>query len=172
MRAGIYMGWVGNENLGDEAIYSFCRERYSSLRWSSLDQLIYQPSIPKFIRRGAHDFRYLFRVLKEELFHPTRLRDVAVTSLYQLASSLGGEVGLLGGGTVINQSGYVLESYVTVRNRTQSLVPVLGAGVASPDFWSAKSDWKDRRKEWVAVLSELPIVGVRGPLSKNLLDDA
>jgi hypothetical protein len=128
--------------------------------------------MPQFIRRGTHDFHHLFRVLKEELFHQRRLRDVVVTSLYQLASSFGGEVGLLGGGTIINQSANVLESYVTVRNRTKSLVPVLGAGVASPDFWSTKSDWKDRRKEWVAVLDELPIVGVRGPLSKTLLEDA
>ena len=171
MRAAVYMGWVGYENLGDEAIYSLCKKRFSSLRWSSLDQLNYQPNIPLLIRRGAHDIPHLFSVLKEELSHQTRLRNLAVNSAHRLASSLYGEVGLLGGGTIINQSSYLLESYVTVRNRTRSLVPVLGAGVASPDFWSTKSDWKDSRKEWVTVLDELPIVGVRGPLSKNLLDD-
>jgi hypothetical protein len=172
VRAGIYMGWVGRENLGDEAMYSFCRERFSSLRWFSFDRLLYQPNIPKFISRGTRDFHHLFRALKEELFHRSRLHDIAVKCHYKLTSRLGGEVGLLGGGTLINQSAEVLESYVAVRKRTRSLVPVFGAGVASPDFWSTRSDWEDRRKEWVAVLNELPIVGVRGPLSKNLLDDA
>lgn len=166
------MGWVGYENLGDEAMYSFCKSRFSSLRWSSLDQLVYQPNIPQLVRRGSRDFHHLFRVLKEEMSHQTRLRNVAVNNLHHLASIMGREVGLLGGGTLINQSAPLLKSYVTVRNRTKSLVPVFGTGVASPDFWSVKADWKDRRKEWVTVLNELPIVGVRGPLSKNLLDDA
>ena len=70
---------------------------------------------------------------------------------------------------------------MALRKRTKSLVPIFGAGVASPEFWSAKSgglgpprwpDWKDRRKQWVSILDELPIVGVRGPLSRNLLDEA
>ena len=115
---------------------------------------------------------HLFRVLKDELFHQTRLRNVATNGFHHLTSSLGGCVGLLGGGTIINQGDDLFDSYVTVRRRTKSLVPVFGAGVGSPEFWSAKSGWKDRRKDWVAVLDELPIVGVRGPLSKNLLDDA
>ena len=56
MRAGIYLGWVGNENLGDEAIFNYCRERFSSLRWSSFEQLLYAPNIPQFVARRGRSF--------------------------------------------------------------------------------------------------------------------
>jgi hypothetical protein len=172
MRGGIYMGWVGFDNLGDEAIYSVCKQRFSGLRWSSFERLEYKPHVAQFIRRGTRDGNHLLRVLKDELLHQTRLRNVTTNGIHHLTSGLGGLVGLLGGGTVINQGDDLFDSYVTVRHRTKSLVPVFGAGVGSPDFWSTKSGWKDRRKDWVAVLNELPTVGVRGPLSKALLDDA
>jgi hypothetical protein len=172
MRAGIYLGWVGNENLGDEAIFSLCKERFPGIRWSSFDRLEYEPKVAQFLRRGARDRRHLLHVLKEELLHQTRLRNVAANGLHYLASRLQGRVGLMGGGTIINQGDVYLDSYATIRSQTKSLVPVFGAGVGSPDFWSAKAGWKDHRKEWVTILAELPIVGVRGPLSKALLDDA
>ena len=62
---------------------------------------------------------------------------------------------------------------MSVRKRTGTLVPTFGSGVINPEFWlTREDDWSDRRQEWVSVLGELPVVGVRGPISKMLLDDA
>jgi polysaccharide pyruvyl transferase WcaK-like protein len=45
--------------------------------------------------------------------------------------------------------------------------------VINPEFWSTREEgWVDRRKEWVSAFAELPVVGVRGPISKALLEDA
>lgn len=172
MRAGIYIGWVGVENLGDEAMYALCKERFASVRWSSLSQLIYATNATQFVRRGTKDYRYVARVLRDELLHQPRMRNFATKSAHKIAKYIGGEVGLLGGGTLINRKAEVLDSYLDVRTRTQCRVPTFGTGVASPDFWSSKPGWKDRRKDWVAALADLPIVGVRGPRSMELLNDA
>jgi len=37
--AGIYIGWVGHLNLGDEALYDLCLARYPSISWSLWDTL-------------------------------------------------------------------------------------------------------------------------------------
>ncbi len=80
---------------------------------------------------------------------------------------------MLGGGTLITLSDVWLDSYRALRRRTQSPVPTFGTGVASPEFWSAhQPGWVDRRKEWVALLEDLPLVGVRGPMSKAWLEEA
>ncbi len=73
----------------------------------------------------------------------------------------------------INRNAPSLRAYTEVRKRTGSPVPVFGTGVAHPDFWIGRDpDWVDRRKEWIALLEELPVVGVRGPYSKAHLDEA
>ena len=171
MRAGIYMGWIGFENLGDEAMYALCSERFASIRWSSFQQLGYQPNVGQLISRGTHSSRHVFRILREELLQQRRIRDLTARGIHKLVARTRGEVGLLGGGTLINRAAYNLDSYIDVRNRTKSLVPTFGTGVASPDFWSGKPGWKDRRKDWVAALAELPVVGVRGPRSMGLLNE-
>jgi hypothetical protein len=172
MRAGIYAGWVGFDNLGDEAMYELCKERFPSVRWSSFSQLAYQPNGTQWVSRGIDDSSHIFRLLREELCHQPRLRKIAAQSIHQLVAGLGGEVGILGGGTLINRAASNLQSYIDVRKRTRCLVPVFGTGVASPEFWSSKPEWKDRRRDWVDILAELPIVGVRGPHSMDLLTDA
>jgi hypothetical protein len=171
MRAGIYAGWIGFGNLGDEAMFDLCRERFPQVRWSSLSQLAYTPSAAHWLTRGS-DSAFLLRSIREELLGQPRLRALASKAAHKVAGTLGKEVGILGGGTLINQAASNLESYVAVRKRTRSLVPVFGTGVASPEFWSSKPGWKDRRKNWAAVFAELPVVGVRGPQSMDLLADA
>ena len=172
MRAGIYMGWVGRDNLGDEAMYEFCKMRFPSVRWSSFYDVAYKPNLVHALTRGVRDSSRLFRSLVDELQQQRHLRALVSKVTHRLSAQLNGEVGLLGGGTLINQAEWNLQSYIDVRNRTRSLVPVFGTGVAAPEFWSSKAGWKDHCKDWVAVLAELPEVGVRGPHSAELLKDA
>lgn len=60
-RAGIYAGWIGFENLGDEAMYEICRERFPSVSWSTVSQLSYRPAAGRWLRRGLTDTSRLLR---------------------------------------------------------------------------------------------------------------
>ena len=170
-RAGIYAGWIGFENLGDEAMYGICRERFPSVSWSTSYQLSYRPHGTQWLRRGA-DARHLLRELAAEMRHQPRLRKLAAQGRHSLRKLLAGEVGLLGGGTLINRAPWNLATYLDLRKRTRALVPIFGPGVASPEFWSGRPGWRDTRKEWVSALSELPLAGVRGPYSLQFLGEA
>ena len=111
--------------------------------------------------------------LSDEFFTRRRTFSLASKTMHKLALLLGREVAIYGGGTLINRNAAALENYISVRNRIGSMVPTFGTGVINPEFWSTREDgWSDRREEWVSVLAELPVVGVRGPISKALLDDA
>ena len=79
---------------------------------------------------------------------------------------------LLGGGTLINREDTWLNAYKATRQRSGKPVFVFGTGVGHPDLWTREPGWVDKRKEWVSLLSELPVVGVRGPASKALLEEA
>jgi hypothetical protein len=79
------------------------------------------------------------------------------------------DAGVLGGGTLINQSQYWLHAYRVFRKRLGVVLPVFGTGVAAPELWSHHAGWVDRRREWAELIQDLPIIGVRGPLSKRLL---
>src|SRR6266404_3753278 len=103
-RAGIYAGWIGFENLGDEAMYAICRERFPSVTWSTSYQLSYRPDGAQWLRRGAADARHLLRELAAEVRHHPRLRKLAARGTHSLVKLLGGEVGLFGGGTLINRA--------------------------------------------------------------------
>ncbi len=171
-RAGIYIGWVGYLNLGDEAMFELCRSRFSSVRWSRLENIAYGPDVSHLARRGQN-LRRLSETITSEISTQRRLRAVVVKAMHKVALFSGREVGLCGGGTYINRNAAAIENYISVRNRTRALVPTFGTGVIHPEFWTTREPgWADRRKDWVSVLAELPIVGVRGPVSKALLDDA
>ncbi len=172
-RAGIYIGWVGFLNLGDEAMFELCRRRFPGILWSRLENIAYAPHPGGFLRRSGRHLPQLLESLSEELTTQRRLRYMATKTIHKLARLSSQEVGLCGGGTYINRNATALENYVSVRDRTRRLVPTFGTGVINPEFWSTREDgWTDRRREWVSVLAELPVVGVRGPISKALLEDA
>src|SRR5882757_4852602 len=171
-RAGIYAGWTGFANLGDEAMYEICRERFPSVSWSTSYQLAYRPDGAQWLRRGATDARHLVREFGVELRHQPRLRKLAAQGAHGFVKLLGGEVGLFGGGTLINRAPWNLATYLELRKRSGSLVPIFGSGVASPEFWSSRPEWRDTRNECVSALAELPVVGVRGPNSLAFLSEA
>lgn len=78
---------------------------------------------------------------------------------------------ILGGGTLINR----IESWRLLAERCFEIFPasfVFGTGVAHPEFWSSQLGWKDTLKEWKAILGKCRYIGVRGPLSAQLLADA
>ena len=173
LRAGIYIGWVGFLNLGDEAMYELCRLRFPSIRWSRLENIAYAPHPGQSLRRAPRDLSLLLQSVAEEIATQRRVHYIVAKTLHKLARFSGQEVGICGGGTYINRNAAALENYISVRNRTGRLVPTFGTGVINPVFWSTREDgWRDRRREWVSLLAELPVVGVRGPISKSLLEDA
>jgi polysaccharide pyruvyl transferase WcaK-like protein len=89
----------------------------------------------------------------------------------QVARVFGGSVAMLGGGTILNRIPVWLEQYRLLCRTVRQPVPLFSPGVADPSFWSGTAGWRDTRGEWRTELARLPEVGVRGPLSKRLLDE-
>ena len=78
---------------------------------------------------------------------------------------------ILGGGTLINR----LASWRQLADKCFDIFEpsfVFGTGVAHPSFWSSRSEWKDSLREWKSILAKCGYIGVRGPLSAQLLVDA
>jgi hypothetical protein len=146
MRRGIYQGWTGWRNLGDEALFASCRRALPRIAWSAR---------PPFDAPAASNVE---RVREAWQRHVVRL--------------LGPRPALLGGGTLINRTPAWLDAYRQLRRDARKPVPVFAPGVANPAYWADKRGWRDTRAEWREALADLPEVGVRGPLSKRLLDEA
>jgi hypothetical protein len=142
---GIYIGWLGEKNLGDDAMFQVCREVLPQVAWSGIDRI--------------------YRTPKGWAQRLTQWR-------HHLARRMGREVGLLGGGTILNRNESWIRYYELTRERVQRPVPVFSPGVAHPEFWSRIDGWESTLPQWRDLLGELPVVGVRGPRSKALLDDA
>ena len=76
---------------------------------------------------------------------------------------------LLGAGTLINSVGYLTE--MQRLQSKQKRMFVFGAGVLEPDFQKQVARAANCLEGWVSVLRECEYVSVRGPISKNILDD-
>ena len=146
MRRGLYQGWVGWRNLGDEVMFEACRRCLPRIRWTPIPFA----DIP-----------------------PPRSLAARLTSGYarSVARLSGRSVAVLGGGTILNRIPAWLEQYRLLCRTVGKPVPVFSPGVADPAFWSGTAGWRDTRAEWRVELAKLPEVGVRGPISKRLLDE-
>jgi len=126
----------------------------------------------QFIRRSSRDFKRVARVIADEIASQRRLRSLGANVRQSVAAVFGRQVAVCGGDIYLNRNVAALESYRKVRKQTGSPVPVFGTGVLHPDFWAGRENgWVDKRREWVDLLGELPVVGVRGPLSKAYLEE-
>jgi hypothetical protein len=169
-RAGIYLGWVGFENLGDEAMWEACQERFPGISWSTMGDLT-TPIGQGALGRMYKDSAWLARIAREELHDGARLRLFFRKCKHRFYAALVPEVGLLGGGTFINRNQEILDAYKLLRKNLKRPVPVFGTGVANSAFWKETKGWSDLRNQWVDLLGELPIIGVRGPQSKAVHED-
>lgn len=126
-------GWLGQSNLGDEALYLAAQRLFDRCR----------------------------------LLHYDGRRTLATLLEYVPLIRFGA----LAGGTLINRSREwfdIAESFQTAGGE----LLVMGTGVAHPEFWSRYNDFIDTRAAWIPVLRRCAYVGVRGPLSAQLLSDA
>jgi GT2 family glycosyltransferase len=76
----------------------------------------------------------------------------------------GGDLIMLGGGTLINR-GYL--RYLRPLDSPRRERVTFGTGVANPEYWGEP---KEPTSEWIAFLESCAFVGVRGPASADLLD--
>jgi len=77
---------------------------------------------------------------------------------------------VLAGGTLINH-----RDSLGVAQECVSVFPkffVFGTGVACPDFWSGANGWKNTLEQWKGILRECHYIGIRGPISANILRKA
>ena len=93
----------------------------------------------------------------------------AVTGLFEWADVRTGgdavDLLMLGGGTLINR-GFLRQ---VLRHDSPSVERVaFGTGVANPDYWGQP---KEKPGDWIAFLESCLTVGVRGPISAELLVD-
>jgi polysaccharide pyruvyl transferase WcaK-like protein len=75
--------------------------------------------------------------------------------------------GILAGGTLIGQGHLWLEIAQAYLKVAQPLV-IFGTGVETASFWGAESTLD----KWIPILRQCKLVGVRGPISAQLLADA
>mgnify|MGYP001375800061 CR=1 FL=1 len=90
------------------------------------------------------------------------IRDLLAPEIEVITEGSDYDVALLGGGTLINQSPWLIDQFESALNRAGRGV-VFGTGVGDLDFWGNHFDC------WVPLLRRCEAVGVRGPHSLALL---
>ncbi|MBI4398936.1 MAG: polysaccharide pyruvyl transferase family protein [Candidatus Omnitrophica bacterium] len=75
---------------------------------------------------------------------------------------------MLGGGTLLLRSQNVLDS-ISVKGIQKRVV--FGTGAANPAFWKDVSANYGAREDWLRFLNSCEYIGVRGPISKKILEE-
>jgi polysaccharide pyruvyl transferase WcaK-like protein len=172
LQRALYIGWTGYGNLGDEAMLEVCKSRLSRYHWVPFEAWNGQPHIRAFAGRALRSPTHFFKSLADEIWSRRRVRALLKARKAGVASVSGRLGALLGGGTLINATDEFLEQYRTAREILRHSIPVFSCGAKTPDFFAGKGSWRDRSREWVEATSDVPLVGVRGPLTKEFLDAA
>lgn len=106
------------------------------------------------------------------IFHKCKLVEypggIAIKTLSRICQRT--EIGVLGGGTLINRNDKWLRIAQEYMDGHKGLF-VFGTGVANPSFWTSNPRWKNSLPKWRPILEKCKYVGVRGPLSAELLSD-
>ena len=79
-------------------------------------------------------------------------------------------IGLLAGGTFINRAARECTWAGECFSNCNSSF-VFGTGVADPEFYKGRLNWADSMNVWRPLLENCDFVGVRGPMSLQLLKD-
>lgn len=134
-----YLGYLGYYNLGDEALFESCRQAFQPTRLLNSRR----PASPKWLG-NIYDSRCAKGVI-------------------------------LGGGTLIGggyTAGHNTNPILHQLNRSISETgfgAVFGTGVADPSFWSNKKNGFNWLETWKPILKRCTHVGVRGPMSAEIL---
>lgn len=78
--------------------------------------------------------------------------------------------GFLAGGTLFNSNKKYIKSFQECATFLEEKI-VFGTGVRSPEFWSNVANWSSNLDEWKPLLEECCFIGVRGPLSAEILKE-
>jgi polysaccharide pyruvyl transferase WcaK-like protein len=134
----MYIGWVGNNNLGDELLYKAHLELFPDHKF-----------FPYSDKHRAAIYKFARSIHKPFCRHA-----------------------ILGGGTLINDGHdyWVRNTEFLLEQGTKLFC--LGTGVENPDFIGRNKITDNQLRRWVKALSKFEFIGVRGPQSKAILDNA
>lgn len=123
--------------------------------------------LPTNDRAGRPQIRYVGWVGKENFGDEIMLNATAGLMDWGDVTTAGDptDLLLLGGGTLINRKVYL--NWLQTKDSPRVERAVFGTGIANPSFWGVT----EPIAEWVAFLSTCAYVGVRGPVSAEILAD-
>lgn len=149
MRELLYFGWLGHQNVGDEALLEVNKRIFKEFKF------VIQASAEEYNKDDGD--KTLLEVDKR-VFKEFK-RSPECREYNQKAC-------IIGGGTFINQ--YVNVAPM-VEIQTHMPLIIFGAGVRNPAFWETTPRFIRAEKEWNEILGKCPFVGVRGPHSMKTL---
>jgi hypothetical protein len=144
-----YIGWLGYENLGDEAFYIVFKELFSQF------QILLYNNYNNPLYESLQDFEPI-----EIIFYRKLIKQ---KSFYDFV--------FLGGGTLINRPIFLDRCQHALQNGKQLVV--FGTGVSDPSFWAKHhldSNYSNQMNHWISVLQDAAYVSVRGPKSAKILE--